>query len=128
MKRVGNNIQIFNEMCHLTDDEIAKELAVSGNNFAKIENVKTPICDATVHKISEVLGICVEALIHFDPEKFTQSRTGKPGRRMQETLIVNERISKIETKLQELYSLVINLVQVVDVVQKINSNQNKSCE
>jgi transcriptional regulator with XRE-family HTH domain len=128
MKKLADNIRTFRQLRHLTHEQMANQLSMSPKNFARLESGRIPVPMDTVCEISKVLGICPEALIHVDSEKTDPKPAREAKSTFQDILLevtLDQRVSKIEAKLDELYTLIISLVQVVNVMQNINSTQDK---
>lgn len=128
MKKLAENIRTFRQLRHLTHEQMANQLSMSPKNFARLESGRIPVPMDTVCEISKVLGICPEALIHVDSEKTGPEPPGEAKSAFQDILLevtLDQRVSKIEAKLDELYTLVINLAQVIDVIRNIKSTPDK---
>jgi transcriptional regulator with XRE-family HTH domain len=113
MNQLAENIRIFRQLRHLPQKYMAEQLGMSQGNFAKIENGKVGIPIHTLERIAALLECSKDVLMHFDAEGIKVHRKKKEFRNF---LIVPEsefekRIDRLETHLNELFTLVVDLAQ-----------------
>lgn len=124
MKKLAENIRTFRQLRHLTHEQMANQLSMSPKNFARLESGRIPVSMDTVYDISKVPGICPEALIHVDSEKTGPDPSGEARSAFLDIVhevTLDQKVSKMEAKLDELYTLVISLIQTVDIIKGIQS-------
>lgn len=113
MNKLAENIRIFRQLRHLSQNYMAQQLGMSQGNFAKMEKGTVGIPVHTLEKIAALLECSKDVLLHFDAEGINALKSKKE---MKGFIVVSEsefeeRIDKLETQLNELFTLVIDLTQ-----------------
>jgi transcriptional regulator with XRE-family HTH domain len=115
MNKLLKNIRFLRQLCQYSQRYMADRLDMTQGNYARIEAGTISISDDTLRNIAVVLGYSTEVLIHFNPNSIGKEPVQKGG--LQNVVRITDdtekRIAKLEQRMNDVLSIVINLTQLV---------------
>lgn len=76
---LGNKIRILREIKGLSQENMARSLAISQQAYQKIEDGTTRVTIERAQQISEELGMELDALLNFNPSTYLFNCTQSAG-------------------------------------------------